>query len=368
MGIPHLNGFLKKYCASSIVDVALSALSGKKIAIDISIYLYKFTAEKNLIENMYLMLTSFSKYNITPVFIFDGKPPVEKYEVLKKRKEEKNSAESEYNRLKLEHYNMTIKRQFSTFPNDDGEIVNEDELSQQLKDIELQMDKLKPQFIYITKDIINEVKDLLRAYGATYFDSPSEADQLCAYLVIKNKAWACMSDDMDMFAYGCDYIVRNFNVHNNTATVYSLNEILQHLNLTLKEFRQICVLSGTDYGRYNSNMNLYKSLGLMKKYKQLNNDSQTFIEFVIGQQDPNNNRHNTYTGDNPEFIQEFLGKKEENSKKAEVAQKLYNMFDLDHEMHQSKLKVFENVKVVNGKIMTDQLNAVFASLLKNKEL
>lgn len=358
MGIPHLNGFLKKYCASSIVDVALSTLSGKKIAIDISIYLYKFTAEKKLIENIYLMLTSFSKYNITPVFIFDGKPPVEKYEVLKKRKEEKYSAESEYNRLKLEHYNMTIKRQFSSFTNDDNERIDEDELSQQLKDLELQMDKLKPQFIYITKDIINEVKELLRAYGATYFDSPSEADQLCAYLVIKNKTWACMSDDMDMFAYGCDYIVRNFNVHNNTATVYSLNEILQHLNLSLKEFRQICVLSGTDYGRYNSNMNLYKSLGLMKKYKQLNNDlnKQSFIEFVIEQQEAINNRRKSYTGDKPEIIQDYECKKEENTRKAEVVQKLYNMFDLDHEMHQSKLKVFENVKVVNGKIMTDAID------------
>jgi 5'-3' exonuclease len=99
MGIPHLNGFLKKHCANSIIDIALSSISGKKIAIDISIYLYKYTAEKKLIENMYLMLSVFNKYNIIPVFIFDGKPPPEKRELLQKRKENKTFAEIEYNRL-----------------------------------------------------------------------------------------------------------------------------------------------------------------------------------------------------------------------------------------------------------------------------
>ncbi len=105
----------------------------------------------------------------------------------------------------------------------------------------------------------------------------------------------------------------------------------------------------------------------MKKYKQLNNDSITFIEFVVDQQESINNRRKSYSGDKPELIQDFLGKKEENTRKAEVVQKLCNMFDLDNEMHQSKLKVFENVKVVNGKIMTDQLNTLFANA-KKKEL
>ena len=96
----------------------------------------------------------------------------------------------------------------------------------------------------------------------------------------------------------------------------------------------------------------------MKKYKQLNSDlnKQTFIEFVIEQQDAINNRRKSYTSETPELIQSIVGKKEETTSKAEVVQKLYNMFDLDHEMHQSKLKVFENVKIVNGKIMTDAID------------
>ena len=62
----------------------MSNLSGKKIAVDISIYLYKYESENALLENMFMMLSIFRHYNIIPVFIFDGKPPAEKMELLQK--------------------------------------------------------------------------------------------------------------------------------------------------------------------------------------------------------------------------------------------------------------------------------------------
>ena len=46
------------------------------------------------------MLSIFRHHNIIPVFIFDGKPPPEKYELLKKRQENKVAAKNEYNKLK----------------------------------------------------------------------------------------------------------------------------------------------------------------------------------------------------------------------------------------------------------------------------
>ena len=69
MGIKHLNKFLKENASPSIKLCHLSELSGKKIAVDISIYMYRFVADDNLIENMYLMLSIFRYYNIIPIFI-----------------------------------------------------------------------------------------------------------------------------------------------------------------------------------------------------------------------------------------------------------------------------------------------------------
>ncbi len=78
MGIKHLNKFLRDEAQKSIKFISLAELSGKKIAVDISIYMYKYASDGTLLENMYLMLSTMRHYDIVPVFIFDGKPPPEK--------------------------------------------------------------------------------------------------------------------------------------------------------------------------------------------------------------------------------------------------------------------------------------------------
>ena len=86
MGIKHLNRYLQTNCKTGISKISLNDLRGKKIAIDTSIYLYRFRGEDALLENFYLMISIFREYNITPLFIFDGKPPKEKNNLIKKRK------------------------------------------------------------------------------------------------------------------------------------------------------------------------------------------------------------------------------------------------------------------------------------------
>ena len=227
MGIKHLNNFLRTECVDSINVISIAELSGKKIAVDISIYMYKYESNEALIENMYIMLTVFRQYNIIPIFIFDGKPPTEKKALLQKRREDKKEAEKEYNILK-QQLEMNIT-------------------SDDKQEMLANMDLLKKQFIYISREKIEQVKNLIRAYGATYCDAPGEADELCAMLVLKNKVWACLSEDMDMFVYGCTRVIRYLSLFNRTAVLYDMKGILENLCITQKELREICVLSGTDY-------------------------------------------------------------------------------------------------------------------------
>ena len=259
MGIKFLNKILRDNCNQSIWDLKISELQGKKIAVDISIYLYKYESNDTLLENIYLMLTTFRQYNIIPIFIFDGKPPPEKKQLLQKRREDKTAAKNEWHKLKDQYETMDKKAQD-------------------------QMDQLKKQFVYITYEKIEQVKHLIRAYGATYYDAPGEADELCAMLVIKKKAWACLSEDMDMFVYGCNRVLRNLNLTDQTIVLYYTKGILDKLNMTQKEFREICVLSGTDYNiNANTSKNsiekngstIYDIIKLFRKYK----DQKPIINF-----------------------------------------------------------------------------------------
>jgi hypothetical protein len=230
MGIKHLNKFLRVECAKSITCMDMKELANKTIVIDISIYMYKYQTDGALIENIYLMLSLFKHYRIIPIFIFDGKPPIEKRELLRQRYNDKVLAEAEYNRL------CALLEEESLYK---GDLVSE-------------MEILKKKIIYLTKKQIANVKRLIHAFGATYYDAPNEADELCALLVLKNKAWACMSEDMDMFVYGVPRVIRYFSLLNHTIVLYNTSSILQELGMTQKEFSEVCILSGTDYNLSNS--------------------------------------------------------------------------------------------------------------------
>jgi len=266
MGIKNLNRFLLDNCnKKSIKKFHLKQLENKKVVIDTSIYLYKFIADNSLLENMYLFISIMKSYHIEPIFVFDGKPPPEKKELLIKRRIEKLEAQQKYNEMqkKIEETGVEIK---------------ESEL--------LEMEYLKKQFIRIRDEDIQNVKQLMDAYDVTYIDSKYEADQLCVHMVKSGVAWACISDDMDMFLYGCNRVIRHISLLNHTAVLYDVDMILKDLKMREETFRQIMVLSGTDYN-INMDTNLYETMKWFDEYNKYllkNKDlsNKNFYEWLDG--------------------------------------------------------------------------------------
>ena len=253
MGIKHLNRFLYDNCTKkSIKKIHLNQLTNKTIAIDTSIYLYKYSSEGALMENMYLFISIFKHYKITPLFIFDGKPPPEKRELLKQRRLEKKEAEEKYTQLK-----NTVR-------------IDED--------TKAEMDKLKRMFVRISEEEIKKVKLLMDAYGVTYYEAPGEADHLCAFLVKTGKAWGCISDDMDMFVYSCTNVIRNISLLNHTATLYDTNQILKDLEMSEQIFCEIMVLSGTDYN-IHSKTSLKETIRWYYEYMKYKNKTDDIAEY-----------------------------------------------------------------------------------------
>ena len=313
MGIRYLNRFLKENASSSIKLCNLAELSGKKIAVDISIYMYRFASDDTLIENMYLMLSVFRHYNIIPIFVFDGKPPPEKRELLQKRKEDKHEAEEEYNKLK-----NTLQDNKDMDDSDKQEII-------------YNMDMLKKKFISVSKNDVENIKNLIRSYGCTYYDAPGEADELCAMLTIKEKVWACLSEDMDMFVYGCPRVIRYLSLLNHTAVLYNIKGILNNLGISQKELREICVLSGTDYNFEcdDSKNTLNNTLKIFKKYHK----SKSNLGFY------------DWLNENNNYIKDY-----------DLLKKIYDMFDLSANHY--NIKIFEKIKIINGEIMKDDIKNI----------
>ena len=247
MGIKHLNRFLKENCSKNAIrKIEVQQMHGQIVVIDASIYMYKYMADGALIENMYQLISILLLNNIIPLFVFDGKPPPEKYDLITQRKEVKKNAENQYSELLLKYENTEDKNE-------------KKHMMQTLND-------LKHKFVRVTNNDKVRVKELLTAFGIMYYDSINEADEICAYMVKSGKAWACLSDDMDMFVYGCTRVLRNISLINKTVILYETPIILKELCMPEEHFKQIMVLSGTDYNT-NTLTSLDTTISWYSKYK-----------------------------------------------------------------------------------------------------
>ena len=261
MGIRLLNKYIKTNCKNGVSVIKMEDLRGKYIAIDTSIYLYRFLQEEVLLENFYLLLSLLKFYNITGIFVFDGKPPEEKYKLIEKRNNVKEAAREKYRELEVKM----------------NEINNNEYEREEKNVLQNEMVELKKKFVKLERYHIDSIKKLITAFGESYIEAEGEADQLCAKLVIKKIAYACLSEDMDLFLYGCPRVLRYLSLLNESMVLYNLSEILKELEISLSDFRQICVLSGTDYNNDDNSLDLYKSVEFYKSYK--NDEKNNNIDF-----------------------------------------------------------------------------------------
>ena len=252
MGIPKLNSYLIQNCSKHSIDKKhLSVFSGKTIAIDISIYLYKFASNNGIIQSLYQMIQTFKFYSIKPIFVFDGKPPEEKKELIYKRNDLKDAAEAKCSEMQKEYeilYNMPDKTQDNI------------EKMQLLKN---SIEKTKKLCVRVSWGDTEKAKRLIKLCNVDFYIADGEADQLCVQMVLNKTAWACMSDDMDMFVYGCTRVMRGLSLYNHTVTFYNINGILRELDIQMVEFRKLAVISGTDY-------NIEHSINVKDVLKQYN--------------------------------------------------------------------------------------------------
>jgi len=344
MGIRMLNKFLQDKCKSSISRVNLSELSGKKISVDISIYLYKFLGENALLENLYLMISIFRENNIIPVFVFDGKPPAEKNDTIAFRKKTKINARDEYYRLKQILDDIESDVAVSDCDggggggggDDDEETVTD--IPSNTADIRIMMDKLKKKFVILKSEHIQNAKMLLQAYGMTYIESPGEADMLCAKLVSKNIVYACLSEDTDMFVYGCSRVLRYLSLTTSTVILYDFQEIIKTLDMTTYEFRQLCIIYGCDYLPKNENQN-YKNMTIFNSYKMF----KQYKDYL---------KNNETSEIQPDFYKWLLSQNNDIYSYINEASKVIDMFDISS---YDNLELYDNIKIMNGPIHREHL-------------
>ena len=167
MGIKNLNAFIKKHAYNGIKDISISDLQNKTIAVDTSIFMYKFMYSHRFIDNFIQQLFHLKSFNIKPIYIFDGKPPEEKKEVLDSRKESK---------IKISNKLVELEEKRS-------KLVDSNEIDNINKEIQ----SIRKKQIIVTKSDVSNLKRVFDILNVDYIQANCEADLLCCELYKNNK-------------------------------------------------------------------------------------------------------------------------------------------------------------------------------------
>ena len=252
MGIKNLNGLIENYTSSGKVKKHLSSFNNKIFAIDTNVYLYKYLYGKsNHIDGMFFMINKFKKFNITPIFVFDGKPPNEKADTIKNRKIMKD-------KLKEKLLNLN------------AQLLLKDDLSE-IALLKTEIDNIEKKIMYVNKNVLDKTKELLDLMGITYINADCEAEHYCSKLCKLELVDGVVSEDMDTIACGSKLVIRNFTNKDDFVDAYYLNNILYDMNISYKSFIDLCILLGNDYNNRPRSLNPDEIFDLIKKHNSIEN-------------------------------------------------------------------------------------------------
>ncbi len=272
MGIKDLKQAINKYCPEKKKKISYSELSGKIIAVDISIYLYKFKyGNRNFLYCFMKQIEKFLKHNIKPIYVFDGKPPPEKNNVINERKSIKKQKYERKEEIEKKIINIEneLKDKDKREDKDQISIYNENK-----KILKSELNKLNMSIINITSNDIKLLKELFNICNIQYVSANTEAELICSQLTVNNNVYGCLTDDTDVLPNRCKNFLTDYNFKNEYLTQYDYSEVLTGLEMSDKEFIDYCILCGCDYTCKIKNLGYITAYKFIHKFKNI----ETIIE------------------------------------------------------------------------------------------
>lgn len=124
----------------------------------------------------------------------------------------------------------------------------------------------------MTKQHNADAQKLLRLMGVPVFLAPCEAEAQCAELCKKGKVWATVTEDMDALTFATPILLRNLTyAESRKMDIYEIHydKILPLLELTPRQFVDLCILCGCDYASSIKGIGPKSALKLIKEHKTL---------------------------------------------------------------------------------------------------
>jgi len=216
---------------ASLEEIDYSEVSGETIAVDGNNWLYKYMTIFSRYNQPRLFKTDdgvklpnllgipvgmkkFYKYNITPVFVFDGGVHEEKQDEIDERRESKRDAEKQ-------------QREASD---------------------SVEAAKYRARSQRITEEILQTTFELLKLYQMSFTVAPKSAEKQASYMCRESSVITkVLSDDYDALLFKSPYTLRQFTNSESFVEIMDYQETLSELELTHNQLLASAFLMGTDF-------------------------------------------------------------------------------------------------------------------------
>lgn len=284
MGIKNLKKWLREKYPEVIEEKSLYEFSNKKIAIDVSsfIYKYKLIYDTDWLRPFLIFLQLFKKCKIHGIIVFDGKAPPEKEIEQLKRREQRDKSMCNILKIQsdLEIYiksqviSIELKEYYNKLKsNGDSENISRllrskyNNTNNEKIDVEIVRKNIEKKILQATgisrQDTI-DLKELLTILGIPYMEAQNEAESLACYLFKQKQVCAVLTEDTDVLAYGSTFAC-DIDHSKKTCNVIDLNKVLETTKFTYENFLDFCIMCKCDY---NENV---RGLGTAKLYNLFKN-------------------------------------------------------------------------------------------------
>lgn len=256
-------------------------MRGKRIAVDVHLWFYglRYGAQKSLvytrdiiskpltteeIDNKWLSMiyeqcVRWLDIGITPVMVFDGPSPAEKSKTKDNRIAARKEKVDKLEALLLE------ARSGSVFA------INNDVLNK--------VRALTCSIITMSSDSLQLAHHFFDSLGIPTVIAPGDSEQYCTALCLEGKVSAVYSKDGDNLAHGCPALIKGIGetIYDNrgyacpTFDIVYVEDVLEALELTQEQFRDLCIMAGCDFNTNMPKVGMIRSLALIKKHGSIDN-------------------------------------------------------------------------------------------------
>jgi flap endonuclease-1 len=247
--------------------ITLEDLRGLRLAVDGQGELYQFLALIRLPDGtplrdnagrvtshlsglFYRTTRLLAEHAVEPVFIFDGTPPALKTAEIAKRRAVKQRYDEEAAAARA--------------AGDAARAYSKATMTSRL-----------------TREMVDEAKELLRLLGLPTVQAPSEGEAQAAHMAATGAAWAAVSKDYDTLLFGATRLVRFVTFSGReflpstgafrpiTPELIDLAAWLQQLGISREQLVDLALLVGTDFNEGIKGIGPKKALQLVSKHGSL---------------------------------------------------------------------------------------------------